>query len=96
MSHNFKRGPYLPGVSVVVVLHGNVLDSCSVRRRLHEGFDVFEEPRLVPLPNLVQLVRLAAVNHVARHQDRPVFVKHQTLHKLVALSVARRPLKLLK
>ena len=43
---------------------------------------MFEEPRLVPGANLVQLPRLAAVDQVASHHDRLVVnreVKYKTI-----------------
>ena len=49
---------------------------------LKESLDMFEEPRLVPGADLVQLAGLAAVDQVAGHHDRLVVnreIKYKTI-----------------
>ena len=55
---------YGPGVPVVVVPQRDVLPPLA---EIQEGLDVFEEPGLVPAPNLIEFARLTAVHQVASH-----------------------------
>ena len=65
-NHGGNLSPRIPGLCRQYALTG---ESCWLTC-LKESLDMFEEPRLVPGANLVQLSRLAAVNQVASHHHR--------------------------
>ena len=66
-------------VTVIIVTKWNVLCASS---SVQESLDMFEEPRFVPVTNVVELTRLAAVHHGASHDHSMVTREHQALHKV--------------
>ena len=72
---------------MVILLEGDVL---SPRAGVNKGLDVFEEPGLVPQPDLVEFVRVRGLHQVACHHHGLIPTEHETLHKVVVV----RPLQL--
>ena len=60
---------------------------------VEEGLDVFEEPGLVPQPDLVELVGVGRLNHVARHHGGLVPAEHDALHEVMVIGPLQLPLQ---
>lgn len=55
--------------------------------------DMGKEPRLMPSPNLIQLLRMTRLNHISSHDNCLIFAINQAFHKLVVNLLACFPFK---
>ena len=77
---------------MIILLKGHML---GLGARVEESLDVFEEPGLVPQPDLVELVGMGRLHHVARHHGGLVPTEHDALHKVMVVGPLQLPFQCL-
>ena len=77
-------------MSVVILLQG---DKLRLRACVKEGLDMFEEPGLVPQPDLVEFVGVGRLHHVAGHHGGLVPAEHHALHEVMVVGPLQLPLQ---